>query len=101
MLAKRFILFIGKEYYPNPGMGDLYGEYDTYEEAKAIVDKLANRELPGEKYPQNNYALIVDRENDTEEEFEFEVQRQKDKPYEQNWHDETVPCIISSETRQI
>jgi hypothetical protein len=38
---KRFLLFSGDEYYPCGGMNDFKGDYDTLDEAKDALIKIA------------------------------------------------------------
>jgi hypothetical protein len=65
---KRFLIFAGFRYYPDGGMSDYRGAYDSFEQARAAVDTLlipADEEwskLVGEpiKYRQPVWAEIAE-----------------------------------------
>lgn len=43
---KRFLLFIGQEYYPKEGLDDFVGSYGSLDEAKSILNaKRSKREF--------------------------------------------------------
>jgi len=37
---KRFIIFAGYHYYPEPGVRDIYGHYDTFEEVNSAISDM-------------------------------------------------------------
>lgn len=37
---KRYIVFAGSDYYPGGGWGDFRGDFDTLEEARALIKTL-------------------------------------------------------------
>lgn len=41
---KRYLVFIGDCYYPDGGMDDFEGDFDTLEEAKDFITEKANKE---------------------------------------------------------
>lgn len=36
---KRYLVFLGMHYYPDGGISDMFGEYDTIEECMTVLDK--------------------------------------------------------------
>ena len=46
--VKRYMLFAGDQYYPNGGMRDYQGSYDTVDEARLEVDK--RRDEGGQRF---------------------------------------------------
>jgi len=48
---KRYFVFYGYNYYPNPAMADFIGDFDNYDEAyKFLVDKAGVEISRGEKW---------------------------------------------------
>lgn len=51
-MIKRFVVFMGDNYYPFGGWGDHRGDYDTLEEAKKFAES--------QRLPQDDRAPFVD-----------------------------------------
>ena len=52
---KKYLLFVGSYYYPERGLGDLIGDFDTIEEASIAFNK-----IPLDSLPSNAWAEIWD-----------------------------------------
>jgi len=62
---KRYITFIGDEYYPMGGMLDFSGDFETIEEAKAFIEEKVDKEKiydTVEEQWENVWAHIWDTE---------------------------------------
>lgn len=57
---KRYLAFYGEVYYPNRGMDDLVGDFDTMEEALEAITLKAKAELI-EGYYKNEEHLFSSR----------------------------------------
>lgn len=56
---RRFLLFAGYTYYPEPAWGDFRGAYETMQEMKEVLHQLALYEGVSAEY---NWYQIVDRQ---------------------------------------
>jgi hypothetical protein len=61
-MTKRFILFVGEQYYPRGGWLDFHGEFDSIEEAQSNVDNHPQfRYLPEDTWECDiDWAHILD-----------------------------------------
>jgi hypothetical protein len=65
---KRYMLFWGDNYYPNGGMDDFIGDYDTMDEAMQVFDSKVKEEIDNSYYENKEqvmtyrWAMIYDLE---------------------------------------
>ncbi len=66
---KRYLTFIGEVYYPNSGMGDFKGDFDSLENAISFVEKSVDKRgdyETAEKQWKFTWASIWDTETRSE-----------------------------------
>ena len=57
---KRYLVFFGSTYYPNKGMDDFIGDFDTNEEAVEAIKKASEEE---DKEFDYSWGLVYDSSN--------------------------------------
>lgn len=58
---KRYLAFYGMEFYPNEGMDDFIGDFETHSEAISFIKKTNKEDNNGSM--SSRWALVYDSEN--------------------------------------